>query len=251
VANSTFTGNTAGTDGGALRTSDGAVGINNVTLAGNEATGGVGDGIAVEDAAGSAELSNTIVSGPADQCGGAGAFTSGGHNIGSDASCNLTGPGDKPNTDPKLGPLADNGGPTPTHALLKGSPAIGGGSPTISRAGGPGCEGDDQRGAPRKDCDIGAYERVLCQKIVVNLVGTSGKDRLTGTGKADGMLGSGGKDILSGKGGKDGLCGGPGKDKLKGGGGKDRLAGQGGKDTCIGQGGKDAAKACENEKSVP
>jgi hypothetical protein len=27
-------------------------------------------------------------------------------------------------TDPKLDPLADNGGPTQTHALLSGSPAI-------------------------------------------------------------------------------------------------------------------------------
>ena len=58
--------------------------------------------------------------------------------------------------DPKLGPLQDNGGPTLTHALLPGSPAIGRGSNT-SRLG------NDQRGAPfdRVDgasADIGAFE---------------------------------------------------------------------------------------------
>jgi len=36
----------------------------------------------------------------------------------------LTGMGDQINTDPMLGPLQDNGGPTFTHALLPGSPAI-------------------------------------------------------------------------------------------------------------------------------
>jgi hypothetical protein len=41
----------------------------------------------------------------------------------------LTGPGDQINTDPLLGPLQDNGGPTFTHALLDGSPAIDAGDP--------------------------------------------------------------------------------------------------------------------------
>ena len=56
-----------------------------------------------------------------------------------------------------LGPLADNGGPTPTHALLAGSPAVDAGSCT-------GTDGaaitEDQRGFTRRDglCDAGAYE---------------------------------------------------------------------------------------------
>jgi uncharacterized repeat protein (TIGR01451 family) len=62
--------------------------------------------------------------------------------------------------DPLLGPLQNNGGDTPTQALLAGSPAIDAGDPA-------GCTGQngvlltsDQRGAPRpaSGCDIGAYE---------------------------------------------------------------------------------------------
>jgi hypothetical protein len=53
--------------------------------------------------------------------------------------------------DPRVGPLADNGGPTYTRALLAGSPAI--------DAGGTGCPETDQRGAARVGgCDIGAFE---------------------------------------------------------------------------------------------
>ncbi len=57
--------------------------------------------------------------------------------------------------DPKLGPLASNGGPTKTHALLKGSPAINAGDDSIAPP-------TDQRGVKRPQgshVDIGAYER--------------------------------------------------------------------------------------------
>lgn len=43
-----------------------------------------------------------------------------------------TGVGNLLNVDPHLGPLADHGGPTMTHALLPGSPAIDAGDPTIT-----------------------------------------------------------------------------------------------------------------------
>ena len=61
-------------------------------------------------------------------------------------------------TTPLLGPLQNNGGPTPTMALLPGSPAIDSGA---TRA--QGCPALDQRGQPRPDadetrCDRGAYE---------------------------------------------------------------------------------------------
>ena len=44
--------------------------------------------------------------------------------LSSDGSCGFTALSDLQNADPKLGPLADNGGPTETQALLSGSPAI-------------------------------------------------------------------------------------------------------------------------------
>jgi hypothetical protein len=64
----------------------------------------------------------------------------------------LNGPGDIRNTDPMLGPLADNGGPTQTFALLPGSPAINAGDDATARS-------RDQRGYARNGTsDIGAYE---------------------------------------------------------------------------------------------
>ena len=60
-------------------------------------------------------------------------------------------------TDPELTPLADNGGPTLTHALMEGSPAIDSGNNEA------GLEFDQRgKGHPRVNglqTDIGAYER--------------------------------------------------------------------------------------------
>jgi hypothetical protein len=62
--------------------------------------------------------------------------------------------------DPKLGPLQSNGGPTQTHALLPGSPAIDAGNPGGCRDKLGALLITDQRGFPRPavGCDIGAYE---------------------------------------------------------------------------------------------
>ena len=64
--------------------------------------------------------------------------------------------------DPRLGPLADNGGPTPTHALLFGSPAMEGGNPSVSNP-----PSLDQRGSDRivGTIDIGAFERGLSDPL--------------------------------------------------------------------------------------
>ena len=62
-----------------------------------------------------------------------GTVTSLGYNLSSDDGGEfLTGPGDQINTDPLLGPLQDNGGPTFTHELLPGSPAIDAGDPNFT-----------------------------------------------------------------------------------------------------------------------
>jgi hypothetical protein len=115
-------------------------------------TGGIDNG-------GSLELSNSIVAD--NSCGDCkGEITSLDYNIDSDDSCNFTQPHDQPNTDPLLGPLANNGGPTLTHALLPGSPAI-------DAADNTNCPETDQRGFSRPVdgdsdgeviCDIGSYE---------------------------------------------------------------------------------------------
>jgi CSLREA domain-containing protein len=74
------------------------------------------------------------------------------HNLSSDSSCGFTGTGDRQNTNPMLGALQDNGGPTLTHALSSGSPAVNTGLAS-------GCPSNDQRLAPRyASCDIGSYE---------------------------------------------------------------------------------------------
>ncbi|HEY3228182.1 MAG TPA: choice-of-anchor Q domain-containing protein, partial [Roseiflexaceae bacterium] len=105
-------------------------------------------------------------SAPGADCLISGAITSSGHNLSSDSSCGFTAGGDLQNTNPLLGPLAANGGPTPTHALLPGSPAFEAGTNT-------GCPATDQRGILRPQgifCDIGAFERVVVQTVFLPLV---------------------------------------------------------------------------------
>jgi hypothetical protein len=84
----------------------------------------------------------------------AGSIVDAGHNLSSDLSPGLTGTGSVTNTDPKLGPLTNNGGPTLTMALLPGSPAIDGGDTAAAPV-------MDQRGFPRPSgaaADMGAFE---------------------------------------------------------------------------------------------
>jgi Right handed beta helix region/RTX calcium-binding nonapeptide repeat (4 copies) len=141
----------------------------------------------------------------------------------SDTNQAITGSNNILDVDPKLKPLKNNGGPTNTHAFKK--------SPLKNKVPKSESETKDQRGAKRVGKgDIGAYELVKCEGVIVNRVGTGKKDKLKGTKKADGILGLGGNDKLAGKKGKDGLCGGKGKDKLKGGPGNDKLDGGPGKD---------------------
>ena len=75
---------------------------------------------------GQAQFKNTIVAGntstPAGNCAGTGTFASAGFNLESANSCGFNAAGDLVNTDPHLGPLQNNGGPTPTQALLGGQP---------------------------------------------------------------------------------------------------------------------------------
>ncbi|HEX2851008.1 MAG TPA: choice-of-anchor Q domain-containing protein [Acidimicrobiales bacterium] len=135
--------------------------LTNVTIANNTFSGGsspdnVG-GVLVEYY--NASFKNSIIANnTAPQCAAisGGAVVSGGHNLSSDDTCGFTMPGDLENTDPMLGPVADNGGLVPTQALLAGSPAIDAGD----AAGAP---STDARGVARPQgagVDIGAFEYV-------------------------------------------------------------------------------------------
>jgi hypothetical protein len=78
--------------------------------------------------------------------------------------------------DPKLGPLADNGGPTLTMALLPGSPAIDAGNTSLAPA-------TDQRGFPRPAglaADIGAFEYGAVAQAEFSYTTTNGTITITG-----------------------------------------------------------------------
>jgi len=227
--------NVEGGQGGGIF-NHGTTALVNVTISANLASNAAGDGGNIYNySASTLTVRNTLINEAlsSGDCGGS-PITSLGHNLEyaqfSSSPC-LSGT----NTtdvfaDPKLGLLADNGGPTNTLALGLGSAAINKG---VTIAG----VKLDQRGVPRPAGplpDIGAYERASCHGVLVNRVGTAGNDSVKGTPGADGMLGLGGNDVLSGGGGSDALCGGFGNDRLLGGPGNDTLLGGPGNDTLLG-----------------
>ncbi|MFN3649419.1 MAG: choice-of-anchor Q domain-containing protein [Armatimonadota bacterium] len=126
-----------------------------------------GEGGALRNS-GIVRLGNTLLarSGVGRNCLNLGLISSEGHNLDSDGTCGLSGSGDQSGTigmpiDPLLGPLQNNGGPTQTHALLTGSPAIDAGddgqaSGTVDQRGfSRFADGDGDRVAV---VDIGAFE---------------------------------------------------------------------------------------------
>lgn len=144
VRNSTITGNIATatrtdtTRGGGIKVSDAAWTIEATTITNNIADQGAGIYVLAD----STRVRSTIIAG----------------NVGPDVTgtpiddqgFNLIG------GNPALLLLADNGGPTPTHALASGSPAVDAGSCTDISGG---TITVDQRGLPRPGvCDVGAFE---------------------------------------------------------------------------------------------
>lgn len=236
LTNVTISGNgaagTGGNGGGLYNWTGTTLSLANVTLAENAASAGAGTGGNIYNL-GTVSAKNTIAATPlaGDNCGGSVAVTNLGNNLdwnGGGAQCFTT------SGNPMLGALANNGGPTRTHAISAAGAADNAGS---------GCPSTDQRGAPRGGaCDIGAYEIVRCQGGIVNRVGTPGKDRMTGTGAAEVFLLLGGNDRLNAGGGNDRACGGSGNDFLNGGSGRDR---------CDGGSGRDTSSSCETRRSIP
>jgi hypothetical protein len=205
IANSTLSGNSAGEvsgdhDGGGIVNGGGTLTLTNTTLSGNSATG-EGGGI-LNAFAGTLTLTNCTLSGNSSGVEGGGIFNSfnssatlnnsivansgSGGQIASDGA--LTGShnlieGESPaglsgtiTADPQLGPLQFNGGPTRTHALKLGSPAIDAGDNALVPGGvttdqrGPGFarlrDGDDDG---TTTVDIGAFEFVSPQDQVEDL----------------------------------------------------------------------------------
>ncbi len=171
---STISGNTANAGGGiATNTQNAQVTLNGVTIAENTATSGNGGGILRDnatDGGGSIIFRNSLIASnigaDCTDLGGApspATLTSQGNNlIGNDTGCTGLVASDITDVNPLLGPLADNGHTTQTHALQLGSPAIDGGNTAT-------CETTDQRNTSRinqpgvgseanNSCDVGAYE---------------------------------------------------------------------------------------------
>ncbi len=157
MTNVTISNNMVDDNGGGLHNRTSAS-LENVTVIGNSASGmDTGGNIYVDGDSAQLSLRNSIVAyaGAGGNCvNNMGALNSLGHNLDSETSCGFTAAGDISSSDPMLGPLQDNGGPTFTHALLPGSPAIDNGDDNN-------CPTNDQRGISRPQgggCDIGAYE---------------------------------------------------------------------------------------------
>ena len=150
VINSTLTGNAttlAGIASGAAVMNSGSISISYTTITQNYST----TAGAVFSAPDTIEIHNTIIAdNPGGDCSYPPTSMILGMNINSDGTC-----GGMVTDDPKLGPLADNGGGTLTHSIPADSPA---------RDAAMGlCPPTDQRGETRPQgsaCDLGSYEFV-------------------------------------------------------------------------------------------
>lgn len=180
VSSSTFSSNMAlgsGAHGGAIAVSGGTATITNCTFANNRASS-LGAAILATNSvtkisystfanntspgltlAGNPSVSSSIVVDPTSN--GASCNLAGSSNLQWPAVTSLCGPGFR-FADPKLGPLANNGGLTSTMSLGTGSAAIDSSSIACPPSG------TDQRGVSRPrdgdgngslTCDIGAFER--------------------------------------------------------------------------------------------
>lgn len=165
IVNSTLSGNTAGA--GAAIANGGVLSISSSTLVNNHSSSGVetigtGSTILENSLLAVDGLSNgSVPPSTGRDCSGT-MLLRGVNLIQNPTGCILTGARDQAllGVAPLVGPLAMNGGPTATHALLQGSPAI---------DAAESCPPTDQRGAQRPQngsaegvarCDIGAYELV-------------------------------------------------------------------------------------------
>lgn len=166
LTNTTITGNTAKTVGGGIFKGapsavtrapaglppPGETPLSHVTLTSNSAPDGAN---LANESSGPITLAASIVADPVGSASCSGNIVSSGQNFDEGGSCGLADATDLAGPDALLGPLAENGGPTATHALLAGSPAI----DLVTTDCPP--PATDQRGNARPNgpaCDAGAFE---------------------------------------------------------------------------------------------
>jgi CSLREA domain-containing protein len=167
VANNHLTGADAA-QGGGIAQALGLTSLRNSTVTGNtvDATDAEGGGISnfydfvgeVTGVFGSIDATNSVVAenstnGADNDCGLSSTNTSD-HNIESGQTCDFGDQGSQQETDPRLGPLGNNGGPTDTRLPVPTSPAV-------NKANNAGCPSPDQRGVARAQqgrCDVGSVE---------------------------------------------------------------------------------------------
>lgn len=153
LGNSTISGNTArDLDGGAKLTAGTAYVANSTIVFNSAGTGGAGGLSAAAVSTNSSIIAlNTSAGAASDILAGAGGIA-GANNLVIGANTAL--PDDTIGADPRLGPLQDNGGLSPTHALLADSPALDRGSaaPEVT------CDQRFELRVTNGKADIGAFE---------------------------------------------------------------------------------------------
>ncbi len=259
IANSTISENSvssaAGPTGGGGLSNLGIAALSQTTLHANEATGATGAaGGSIQGAGGgSTTLRASIISAGLAGAGTENCDVSGGSIISQGGNleapglagasqCNLLVSLDRFAGSAGVTDLADRGGPTETHALFNGSPALDAVPSCFPFA-------SDQRGLPRPGgpaCEIGSFERQVlappeneCFGRIPTIVGTDGGEKIIGTPGPDVIVGKGGNDLIKSRGGKDTVCAGKGRDRVYGAGAADLIAGGDGGDRLFGQAGRD------------
>jgi hypothetical protein len=153
--------------------------INSSTIVGNRNSDFITN---LNNRGGPVTIRNTIIASGASTSSASdceGTITSQGYNLIQNPGCTITGDktSNKLKVDPKLSPLQNNGGPTKTHIVLSGSPAIDAANPSWPGSGGNVCPAKDQRGYTRpKDgngdgksrCDIGSFERQVASSTTIS-----------------------------------------------------------------------------------
>jgi outer membrane protein OmpA-like peptidoglycan-associated protein len=171
VVDSTVSGNSTDQIGGGL--SGSVFTVLSSTVAGNTAPAGAASNLDI-----GGTVTNSIVDEPlpAGNPNCDGGFSATGENISSDATCGFS----ISNTDPQLGPLQDNGGPTRTRAIPGSSPAVdaGNGAPSTDQRGLPSPVDLPDRANLGDGSDLGAYElQTLTNDL--GLTGTKSADPVT------------------------------------------------------------------------